>query len=386
MKIRYFFLLILFVCAGCETGDTPAEKRARHIERSKGDIVFGAADSWAEKRNKMWQGIEMAVDEINAAGGVLGRKVKVIRKDDQNSVDYGSLAAQAFAENPDISAVIGHNSSYVSIAAAITYQYYGILMLSPLSTGRELTSQGFDMIFRNLPNDEVLASHTARFCRQQGLKKILIYGSDDAYGNSVSTAFEAEAEKMGLQIVDRMSYDPFGTTLQFVTVIRYWQENYDFDAIFLGGGIMPPVADLISEIRRQGITLSILGTDNLDAPELLALPDHVSDKVYTCTVFDDADEYFRVDKFSRAFIKRYGSEPDIAAAQGYDAVMVLCHAIRIAKSANPQKIADTLRSMGSYEEGLTGPYSFDEKGDVTGKKVLIKMARGGRFQLVDRDN
>src|SRR5690606_24523605 len=115
-------------------------------------------------------GINMAVEEINAAGGVLGRPLLTIKQDDRSDVTQGRLIAQQFADNLDLVAVIGHSDSFVSLPASATYQFAGLLMLSPGSTNPALTMQGFDLVFRNVPTDDDIGRQLATYALTAGYR------------------------------------------------------------------------------------------------------------------------------------------------------------------------------------------------------------------------
>lgn len=381
---KYCLILVLFsvfLLSACSKGDSAAEKRSERAEKAKNDIIIGAAGPWAEKRNLLEQGMNLAVDKINDSGGLLnGRKIKLRWGDDQRSVEQGLIVAQMFADDPDTVAVIGHSSSSISVPASIIYQYNGLVMLSPLSTSTRLTAQNYPLIFRNIPSDATFGVKAAEYCKAHGLERVMIYHVRDEFGQGQSNAFEMKAGELGLNIPDRASYDSSSTPAQIAQDMGYWKDSYDFDAIFLAG-LMPKAAEVIIEIRKAGIDLPIVGGDALDHPMLAEMAGESADNVYAASVFDVNAENINSVKFTKEFRSVYGKEPDIAAAQGYDAVNVLAHAITQAGSSSPDKIAAALHDLQNYQ-GLTGGYSFDEKGDVSGRKVIVKKMMNRRFEIV----
>ncbi len=118
MKYRLFTILtvLLFLCASCIRPEDPAKQRAEQAEQAQGDILVGAVAPWSAIDVMLWEGMAMALDEINDAGGVLGRKIKMIKRDDEVSVEKGVLIAQEFGENPDLVAVVGHYQSFATVA------------------------------------------------------------------------------------------------------------------------------------------------------------------------------------------------------------------------------------------------------------------------------
>ena len=364
MKYKIIGLLILLIgIVACNRAENPAQERARYIEKSKGDVIIGVAAPWSSLEDKLWNGIEMARREINSSGGVLGRKIRIIKGDDEASVTKGLVVTQQFVENKDLVAVLGHYNSYVSISVSIIYQYYGILMLSPMSTSPKLTDRGFGLIFRYIPSDAAFGKKLADFSKKMGYKSMVIYHANDEYGKGLANAFEMQAEKDGIQILDRISYDSLSTPRQFRKDLSYWKKNYYFDAIFLAG-VTPQVAQFIREARDLGIMVPIVGGDGLDSPELLQIVgEERGNDIYVGSVFNPESSKEKVRKFVQKFKKIYGIIPDAAAAQGYDALMVLAYAIKRAGSTVPGKIADALHSIKNWM-GVTENHTFNERGDV----------------------
>lgn len=382
---RYIFILImplfLFSCSAYD--DSLAEGRAKRAKKATGDIVIGAVGTLKEEYALLMQGVDMAVDEINSNGGLLnGRKLKIIAEDDQHSVDTGQVIAQRFAENLDMVAVIGHATSFISVPTSIMYQYYGLVMLSPLSTSNKLTEQGYSKIFRNIPNNALFGRKQAEFCSQKGFSRILIYHLKDDYAQDLSNAFEIYADELGLTIVDRLSYDSFSNTRHFRRDLKYWQDTFDFDAIFLAG-LMPQVAKVVVEAKKIGITVPIIGSDALNTPALFTEAGSYAEGVYTTSIYHPTITLAANKIFVRKYLKKHGQLAGIEVAQGYEAVHVLATAITQAESTVPGKIAAALHHLENYT-GITGAYFFDENGDVKKRKVFMLVVKNGTFQLVKK--
>src|SRR5262249_54789662 len=128
-------LSISLCVSGCRdspgsAAGSPPEGRGR-----SGPIAVGAVWPWASRRNLLYgQGLDMAVDEINFAGGVLGRRLTIVREDDDDSIERGRLVAQRLAEHRELVAVIGHLQSYVTTSTAAIYDGAGVLMIAPTAT------------------------------------------------------------------------------------------------------------------------------------------------------------------------------------------------------------------------------------------------------------
>ena len=374
---------VAILAGACGGPQNVAEERARRAEANRGDILIGAAWPWSSREDGMYgEGMQMAVDEINAAGGVLGRPVRVLKEDDHESVNEGRLVAQRFANNLDVVAVIGHLNSHVSIPAASIYENAGLLMLTPASTSPELTRLGFRRVFRSVNNDETVSREMVAYAVEKGYGRVVICYVRNEYGLGLANAFEQGATEVGIEIVDRQSYDPASSNRprSFERMLDEWKDQ-DFDAIFLAG--MPPQAGyFVAQARASGIRAPIFGGDALDSMEMVESAGAASEGVVVASVFHPDNPRPEVQRFDRAFFDRYGKRPDSWAARGYEAVRLLAHAMEVAGSTVPDQVAAALRSLDGWP-GITGAFSFDANGDVVGNAMVRAIVRNRQFAFLE---
>lgn len=385
LKIVGGLLIILFVGSlvmlfgGLAREYDVAVERDRRAAKADGDIIIGVAWPLGLEGIMLQEGIKMAVDEINAGGGVLNRRIEILWKDDEASISQGRVVAQQFADNPDVVAVIGHLHSYVSIPASRIYKFSGLLMLSPISTAPKLTRQGFERIFRNIPSDEDFGRQIVDFAARQGYRRVVIYYVNDAYGRGLATAIERRAEELEIDVVDRLSYDGIDDR-EFRVALATW-EPLEFDAIFLAGSL-PAAARFIKEARGAGVTVPIIGGDGLDSPELWEVAGDAAEGTIVASVFHNDVPRPEVQNFNRDFRTKYGVLPDVFAAQGYDAMRLIAYAMEKAGTTAPGKVAEALHSVKDWP-GVTGLHTFDAKGDVVGKPIIKMVVRDGRFEYLE---
>jgi branched-chain amino acid transport system substrate-binding protein len=288
--------------------------------------------------------------------------------------------AQEFADNLNMVAVIGHPTSTVSLATAVIYEYYGLLMLSPLASNPALTLQNRRLVFRNIPTDEAdgvaLAEHAAR----QGYRRVAIYYLQDDYSRGLANIFERRCYELGITIVDRLPYESIYQESDLAADFDLWQRQFQFDAILLAG-LLPQAGEIIPLIRRSGITVPILSGGSLNNEQLLKVAGEAAEGVVVVSTFDPTAHQAEVADFIKAYDAKYGTVPDRNAAQGYDALHLLAHAIREGGSTVPETMAATLRTVADWP-GVTGPHTFDDKGDVIGKPMVIMAVRDGSFHAV----
>lgn len=375
-------VLAALAVTACLGSRSPGDERTRRATRGTGDIVIGVAWPWeARKEIHYGEGLQMAVDQINAGGGVNGRKLRLLRADDRESVDSGRVIAQGLSENADVVAVIGDLQSYVTVPAAAIYDLAGVLMVSPASTDPALTARGYRRVFRATFTDRAVGRQMAEFAAERGYKRVAIYYIRDTYGRDLANAFEERAAEIGVTIAARQSYDGSEQANErtFDQTLRDWSSVH-MDAIFLAGE-PPSAATFVAAARRQGVTAPILGGDALGSPELVSVAGEAAEGTIVASSFHPDEPRAEVQQFTTAFTQKFGFRPDVGSAIGYDAVRLLAAAMTQAKSAVPDSVAKALRSLKEWP-GVTGAFSFDQAGDVVNKPIVKMVVRNGRFEYL----
>ena len=346
------------------------------------DITIAAVWPWeAHPDLRYAQGLEMAVDNINDAGGVLGRPIRVMAVDDRQSVNEGRLVAQRLAENPEIMAVIGHLQSYVTVLAAAIYDLAGLVLVAPAATSAELTSKGYRRVFRATLTDQIIGSHLAELAQLREYRRMAIYYVRSDYGRALANAFEEHSYNLDVAVVARQSYDPNQDFSQRLLepVLQEWGQM-DLDAVFLAGQV-PGAGRVIAAIRSAGIEVPILGSDAMGSPSLIAEGGVAVEGTVVASFFHPDDPRPEVRSFVNDFRARSGHDPDVASALGYDAVRLLGHAMELAGSPAPESVANALHGMNEWT-GVTGSFAFDESGDLVGRRPIYVVVRDGGFDFL----
>lgn len=380
MKYRQaiFWGAIALIVSGCVVDDDLATARARRAATAKGDVVIGVVWPWDGAKGQLWNGIELAVEEINASGGVLNRRIRIVKEDDESTLLKGRKIAQQFAENLDMVAVIGHANSYVALPAAATYQSAGLVYITPGASSHELNNQGYDLVFRTVPSNESIGIQMASYMAQQGYKRVAIYYVKAKASQDLANYFEGRAKDLGMTIADRRSF--LKGAHDFASTIQNWNDLYRLDAIFLAGG-MPEGADFVAQARKLGLTVPIVSGDGLDTAKFIEIAGEAAEGVVVPETFVHDETSVAYRRFNSLFVQRYQVRPRTNHARGYDSVHVLVQAIRRANSTEPAQIAKALHSTRQWH-GATGEFTFDEKGDIPGKPIGLKLVRRGEFQTL----
>ncbi|MDY6949871.1 MAG: ABC transporter substrate-binding protein [Thermodesulfobacteriota bacterium] len=378
-RLRLFqsLFLMVFIFSSCAPYETSSRERAEKAEKAEGDIVIGIAWNTSAHEDLFVEGVTMAVDELNAKGGVLGRKVRTIIYDDHASVEQGQKVAKKLAANLNVVAVTGHANSDAAIPASITYQYNGIVFVSPTATSPKLTKYGFPYVFRNIPSDEEVGRHLAKCAYDQGLRKIVILDDRTEYGKGLASIFGKECAELGIQMVFHRSYHSWWT--DFRRLIAEIKES-EFDAVLLSAQL-PLAAKVIKQFREMGVTAPFIGGDSLDSTELWDLTDGAAEGTIVATVFNPHLPHGPTQQFKEDFFSKFETYPDTWAAQGYDAIKLLAFTFEKCASTVPIVVSAFLRYVKDWH-GVAGTYSFTQNGDVLGRPIHFKILHDGKFQYL----
>ncbi|MBK7536603.1 MAG: ABC transporter substrate-binding protein [Myxococcales bacterium] len=370
-------LCLVLLCAACRSRE-PREERVRRAREGKGDLVIAAAWPWElRKEIRYGEGLQMAVDEVNASGGIRGRRLRLARYDDRESINQGRIVAQQISADPDVVAVIGHLQSYITVQTAGVYDQAGLVLVAPTATDPKLTQLGYKRAFRATFTDNSVGRQLADLVASQQRKNVAVYYIRNDYGRNVANAFEERARQLGVAVQARNSYDPSEQASErtFDQVLTEWKP-LGLDAILLAGEV-PSAAIFVAQARRKGIDVAIFGGDAMSSPALMAVAGAAAEGTTVASYFSLDEPRPEVVRFNTAFTAKFGAPPDAGSALGYDCVMLLAHAMKEARSAAPEDVTRSLHALKGWH-GTTRVFSFDEAGDAA-KPVIFSVVRDGRF-------
>ena len=372
-KFIPLFISICLLLVACSDSNT---QKAREVwlESGTGEITFGMSYpvEVTEANTGFFNGVTMAVAKINESG-ILGKSLKILKMDDEGTVTTGSEVAQAFVDNPEISAVIGHWNSRVTNAVADIYNRNEMVMITPASTSPLLTTKGYGYIFRKIYNDIDYGSTMASYAAKSGLDKVAIYYADDDYGRGLANAFEDAAYENGIQVIDRTT----SVNARNIMLLSDRWNAFDYDAVFVAD-VIPAAQEVIATIRSAGIHVPILGATGIDRSSFLETMGSNAEDVAIPTVFNPDTQSIEVESFLSDYERLYGKMPDSWAAQGYETILLLCNAIETAGSAMPGDIAKALREMNEFK-GLSGVLKCSPEGEILGGDIYVKVVKNGKY-------
>src|ERR1051325_5251435 len=314
-------------------------------------------------------GVEMAADEINKAGGIDGRTVQIITEDDQGEPNKAATVVTKLINQDKVMALLGEVASSNSLAAAPKAQEAKIPMISPSSTNPAVTQVG-DYIFRVCFIDpfqgEVMAKFSANNLKAK--KAAILYDFNSDYSRGLYQFFKRSFTSLGGQIVSEQSYTQGDRDFSGqLTAIR----SVSPDVIYVPG-YYGEVGVISNQTKQLGIKAPLLGGDGWDAPQLWQLGGASLNGNYISNHYSVDDPSPAIRKFVADFKGRYGVQPDALAALGYDAMKVLADAIKRAGTTENTKLRDAIAQTKDFP-GVTGKISIDKDRNAVKPAVVLKL-------------
>ncbi len=324
-------------------------------------------------------GARLAIEELNAKGLKIGGKAvkfELLAEDDAGDPKQGTTVAQKLADQ-NVKGVVGHLNSGTSIPAAKIYSNAGIPQISPSSTNPKFTRQGFKTTFRVVADDVHLGGTLGKYAVNtlKG-KSIAVIDDRTAYGQGVADEFEKAVKAAKGNVVGReFTTDKATDFMSILTTLKAKKP----DIVFFGG--MDAVAGpMLRQMKSLGITAKFMGGDGICSAELAKLAgDAMADNQVYCAEAGgvEGQQKAGMDAFKAKFKAKFGTDVQIYSPYVYDAVNVMVAAMVKAGSSDPVKYLPVLAKTTDYP-GVTGPISFDEKGDIKGGALTLKTFQGGK--------
>ncbi|HEX2123314.1 MAG TPA: ABC transporter substrate-binding protein [Thermoanaerobaculia bacterium] len=369
MKVRALLLLVV-VAAACRPG------REAQTTDATGDIPVGVyaalTGDQASFGNATVQGVKLAAEEINAAGGVLGRKIRLVVEDDQGRPEQAASVVTKLITSDNVVAVIGENSSTNSLAAAPIAQSNGVPMISPSSTNPAVTEKG-DYIFRVCFTDPYQGKALATFAKNDlnlDTAAILIDKKSD-YSVGLAEFFEKEFVALGGRIVATQSYSAGDTEFRpQLTAIKASSPKMLFIP-----GFYTEVGQIAIHARDLGITAPLVGGDGWDSPVVIEIGGQSVNGSYFSDHYFVGDPRPLVQDFVTKIRERHNKNPEANAALGYDALYVLVNAIRRANGLDRKAIRDQIAATKDHQ-GVSGTITMGPDRNPIKPVAMIKIENG----------
>jgi branched-chain amino acid transport system substrate-binding protein len=362
-----------FFITGCRTTGGPAGNEipiGEFASLTGGTATFGQSSH---------NGDALAIEEINAAGGVLGKQLHLITEDDQSKTEDAVAGVQKLVNSDHVAALLGEVASSRSMAGAPIAQQAHVPMISPASTNEDVTKRG-DYIFRVCFIDPFQGQTMARFALNSLGKRRAAVLTDvkQDYSVGLDEAFKHTYSTSGGTIVSEQSYSSGDKDFHApLTSIKAANP----DVIFVPG-YYTEVSLIIRQARELGITVPILGGDGWDSQELTKGAEQQFNNTYFSNHFATEDPDSTVQNFVKKYQAKYNILPDAMAALGYDAARILADAIKRAGSTDSLALKNAIASTKDFP-GVTGHITIDKDRNASKPLTIIKIV-DGKFHFAQR--
>jgi branched-chain amino acid transport system substrate-binding protein len=368
MRRMAFWSLIALLCvSGCkkQAGESNEIVIGEYGSLSGSNAVFGQGTH---------NGIVLAVDEINAAGGLLGKPVRLVSEDDEGNQDEAVSVVKKLIDRDNVVAVLGEVASTRSLAGGGVCEQAGVPMISPSSTNPDVTKDR-KYVFRVCFTDDFQGSVGAKFALKKGWKRAAIFSSSNSdYSKKLSQFFKETFTAAGGQIVAEETYSDGDKEFK-AQLTRMQSQNPD--AVYLPG-YYTEIDLILRQARSLGFTVPFFGGDGWDGVTL----DSTSEGCCFTNHYSPEDPRPSVQAFIAAYKAKYnGAIPDAFGITGYDAARVLFDAIKRSGSVHRDAVRDAIEQTKDFP-GAGGSITIDRNHNAK-KPIVILEIHDGKTHLAD---
>lgn len=362
--------------AGCSGGSMDDSSSSNSA--ASGDTITigsvttnsGTAAAYGEAEVK---GFELAVSEINAKGGINGKKVKLESLDDKGDATEASNAYNKLAADNNVLAVAGPTISATTAAVAPLADQTKLVTIAPAATSDSIETGNY--LFRTCFKDSYQGEVAARFAAENlKVKKVaVLYGTGDPYSSGVGEAFAKAAEKLGMQVVDKESSSSADDT-EYSAQLQKIQAS---GAELLYAPYYYSVAGpyIIPQARSVGFEGYVMGPDGYDGLKLTGDKSQYDKTFYTTHYSADDSSNTKVQDFIKSYKSKNNADPNTFAALGYDTIYMIKQAIEKAgKNATREDVRNAVAGMSF--EGVTGKFTMDKSGSPTKSVIVLELKDG----------
>ncbi|MEO0035158.1 MAG: hypothetical protein RLZZ501_1181 [Pseudomonadota bacterium] len=364
--------LLLALAPQWRSLESMGQRRAALLNDKSDEVLVGVSWPFRSSGQGLANGLELARDRINADNLASGPKVRLDLRDDNDDWRLGHDIALDFAATPEMAAVIGYDDESVAVRASQIFERTGLLHILININNQAITRHDAKYVIRTVQTTDEIARYLARFPADKPAgKRYALVWRDDAYGRDLLYQYLIEQESHDGRLVYQWPFPP-GTqdfreaanrlTLIEADVILFWGNDSE-------------IVRFLRKRREVGVTTPVVVASDLSSA-ILAEGGEALEGVTFLSLYNRADPAPENQDFVARYQARFGRPPDTAAAQGYDALMMLAAAARDTHSLNPLDLSYHLRFRPPWR-GANGFYSFDETGDLNDKPLHAVVGRAG---------
>ncbi|MBF0519286.1 MAG: ABC transporter substrate-binding protein [Nitrospirae bacterium] len=365
--------LLLFSCKA----DVPKVKgeQPNSQQSIKIGIIAALSGPAAGYGNSIVNGFTLAASEINKAGAL---NIELIIEDSAGKQEQALSVVKKLINSDKVTAILGPTLSTEMRLVGPEANNSGIPILATSNTASGITDIG-QFVFRDsMPESIAIPFAIKKAIEKYHIKNVaMFYGDDDVFTKSAFDTMKSTAEALGLNIttIEKFQKGQTDFKAQLTKIKSTSPDALLCSALYNEGGV------ILDQARKIGITVPVIGGNGFNSPKIFEIAGSSSDGLIVATPwFSESVENPKVLDFISKFEKAYGSKPDQFAAQAYDGLFIMAHAIKTAGSADRNKIRDALASVRNFN-GVLGKFSFDQNRDVD-MEPFVLIAKDSKFQLL----
>lgn len=354
-------LAALLLAGGCEKDDPNEIKVGAYLSLSGADSTFGTDTR---------EGIELAVEETNAAGGVKGKRIRVIYEDDKSTTHEAVQKVRQLIDRNKVVALLGEVASSRSLAGGLIANTSKVPMITPSSTAVSVTKNRH-WVFRSCFTDDQQGAVGARFIVEHlGRKRVgVFFAAQDPYSSGLARAFRAELRRLGGEIVVDKGYQKGETNFRtYLSELKAASPDVLFVPNYYNEMVL-----IARQAREVGIPGSMfVGGDGWDSSNLVEGAGAELEGAHFTNHYAPDVPWENSKKFVTAFAARYKHEPTSLTAQGYDSAKLLFDAIERAPETTPAAIRDAIAATKDFK-GATGTMTMDDEHNANKPIVVVRI-------------
>ncbi|MGE5380048.1 MAG: ABC transporter substrate-binding protein [Methylocystaceae bacterium] len=374
--LAVFMLVMVVGCGGSKSAGTGGGSQ----EVIKVGFLGALTGDVANYGQPGLKGLKMAADELNAKGGILGKKVEIVEADNRGDATEAANITKKFITRDRVSAIIGDPCTGITKVAANIAQSQKMVLISPGASGEGVCAVG-DYIFRNVTLDEVAAPTVADYVvNKLGKKNVaIITAINDSYSVGLTKYFKDGFTKAGAQIVGEESIQK-GDTDFSAQVTKLKAKNPD---IFVFTGYYTEAALFMQEAAKQGMKIPFVGGDGCLGADLYKLGGAAVEGSMVYCGFSPEGATAETQKFLDDYKVKYKQDADMFSAQYYDALMIVAQAMERAKSTDPKVYRAEMAKTKDFP-GVSGVTTFRENREPIKSLVYLLTVKDSSFKLLDK--
>lgn len=373
-KVVISIMIMAVILSAIITGCSSTENGGKNADTIKIGVASPYTGDYAQFGDYTKDGVELAVEEINKAGGVLGKPIEIVYGDDKGDSKEAVSVAQKFSSDKNIVGIVGHFFSGATLAAGPIYQQNKIPAIAVASTNPEVANIG-DYVFRINVGDNYQGSQLAELLKAQGYNKVSVIYDNSDYGKGVSDVFSNKFKEIGGEVLLNETY--LGGQDKDFSLILTKIKNSDSEVIVLVS-YYTEASLIIQQARNIGIDVPFYASDSLYTDDFIKLAGDAAEGTHVVCYFHESDPSEAAQEFVKKFEAKYNKKVDSWSPYAYDAMHVMADAINRAGSTDGTAIRDAIAATADFQ-GATGVTNFQGAREPVGKDLVILVVKDGQY-------